>query len=82
MFEARWSAYQVETRDGRSLSGLIAEETPDQIVLVMMGGIRETLPRSAITSMKSLDRSLMPLGLEAAITPDQMRDLLSFLTAS
>ena len=82
MFEARWSAYQVETKDGRSLSGLIAEETPDQIVLVMMGGIRETLPRSAITSMKSLDRSLMPLGLEAAITPEQMRDLLSFLTAS
>jgi hypothetical protein len=29
--------------------------------------------------MKSLDRSLMPLGLEAAINQEQMSDLLAFL---
>lgn len=79
MFEARWSAYQIDTNDGRSLSGLIQSETPDQIVLAMMGGLKETIQRSAIKEMKSLDRSLMPLGLEAAITKEQMADLLAFL---
>jgi putative heme-binding domain-containing protein len=79
MFEARWTAYQIDTKDGRSLSGLIANETTDAVELVMMGGLRETLPRSAIKDMKSLDRSLMPLGLEAAISKDQMSDLLAFL---
>jgi len=79
MFEARWSAYTVETKDGRTLSGLIANETSDTVELVMMGGAKETLSRSAIKDMKSLDRTLMPEGLEAAITQEQMSDLMAFL---
>jgi putative membrane-bound dehydrogenase-like protein len=79
MFEARWSAYQVDTTDGRSLSGLIQNETSDAVVLAMMGGLKETLPRSSIRQMKSLDRTLMPDGLEAAITQEQMSDLIAFL---
>ena len=80
MFEARWSAYQIDTQDGRTLSGLIQSETTDHVVLVMMGGASETLPRSAIKAMKSLDRTLMPDGLEAAINQGQMADLLAFLS--
>lgn len=79
MFEARWSAYQIDTHDNRILSGIIESETPDAIVLAMMGGAKETIPRSAIKEMKSLDRSLMPPGLEAGITKEQMSDLLAFL---
>lgn len=79
MFEARWSAYQIDTKDGRTLSGLIQSETSDSVVVAMMGGAKETLPRSAIKEMKSLDRSLMPPGLEAAISKEQMADLIAFL---
>ncbi|MCA1963049.1 MAG: DUF1080 domain-containing protein [Prosthecobacter sp.] len=79
MFEARWSAYTIETTDGRTLSGLIQSETADAIVLTMMGGVKESLPRSAIKDMKSLDRTLMPDGLEAAISKEQMSDLIAFL---
>jgi hypothetical protein len=38
MFEARWSAYTIETNDGRTLAGLIQSETTDAIVLAMPGG--------------------------------------------
>ncbi len=79
MFEARWSAYTIETKDGRTLSGLIQSENSDSVVLAMMGGARETLSRDAIKEMKSLDRTLMPVGLEAAITKEQMADLIAFL---
>ena len=79
MFEARWSAYTVETKDGRTLSGLIQSETGDAIVLAMMGGAKETIQRTAIKEMKSLDHTLMPVGLEAAINKEQMADLLAFL---
>ncbi|MBL9181408.1 MAG: DUF1080 domain-containing protein [Verrucomicrobiaceae bacterium] len=79
MFEARWSGYQIETKDGRTLAGLIQSETTDAIVLAMPGGAKETLSRTAIKDMKSLDRTLMPDGLEAAITKEQMSDLLAFL---
>jgi putative membrane-bound dehydrogenase-like protein len=79
MFEARWSAYTIETKDGRTLAGLIQSETTDAIVLAMPGGTKETLSRSAIKDMKSLDRTLMPDGLEAAISKEQMSDLIAFL---
>jgi len=79
MFEARWSAYTIETKDGRTLAGLIQSETSDALVLAMPGGAKETLSRSAIKDMKSLDRTLMPDGLEAAISKEQMSDLIAFL---
>jgi putative heme-binding domain-containing protein len=79
MFEARWSAYQIDTKDGRTLSGLITSENSDSVTLTMMGGVKESIQRSGIKEMKSLDRSLMPPGLEAAITKEQMADLMAFL---
>ncbi len=79
MFEARWCAYQIDTKDGRILSGLITGETPESVQLTMMGGLKEMIQRSAIKEMKSLDRSLMPVGLEAGINKEQMSDLLAFL---
>lgn len=79
MFEARWSAYQVEMEDGQTLIGLITAEDQESVVLTIMGGRRETLSRRAIKQMKSLDRSLMPPGLEAAISKEQMADLLAYL---
>lgn len=82
MVEARWCAYQIDTKDGRVLSGLIAAESSDSVTLKMMGGISETIQRSNIAKMVSTDRSLMPPGLEAAITKEQMADLLAFLRGS
>jgi putative membrane-bound dehydrogenase-like protein len=79
MVEARWCAYTVETQDGRTLSGLIVAESADSVTLKMMGGLSETLQRSQIKKMVSTDKSLMPPGLEAAITKEQMADLLAFL---
>ncbi len=79
MFEARWCAYQIDTKDGRSLSGVVGSESADSVVLKMMGGIAETVQRSNIKEMKSLDRSLMPVGLETAVSKEQMVDLLAFL---
>lgn len=79
MFEARWCAYQIDTKDGRSLSGIVGSETQDSVVLKMMGGLAETIQRSNIKVMKSLDRSLMPVGLESAVNQEQMTDLLAFL---
>lgn len=82
MVEARWCAYLIETKDGRTLSGLIAAESADSVTLRMMGGLSETLQRSQIKKMTSTDKSLMPPGLEAAITKEQMADLLAFLRGS
>jgi putative membrane-bound dehydrogenase-like protein len=79
MIEARWSAYRIETRDGRTLVGIVAAESAASVVLKMPGGITETIARADIADMESLEASLMPVGLEAGISVQQMADLLGFL---
>lgn len=80
MIEARWCAYIVELKDGRTLAGLIDSETTDAITLRIPGGATETVDRKQIVSQKSLDTSLMPAGLEGSINLQQMADLLAFLS--
>ena len=79
IFEAAGAPTPSRPTSGRTLSGFIQSETTDAIVLAMPGGAKETLSRSAIKDMKSLDRTLMPDGLEAAISKEQMSDLIAFL---
>jgi putative heme-binding domain-containing protein len=78
MCETRWSAYQIDTKDGKILVGLVAAETTSGVTL-KGPGLNEEVPRSNIAKMTSLDRTLMPPGLEAAINKQQMADLLAFL---
>jgi len=79
MVEARWMAYQIDTKDGRALTGLIAAETGAEVTLKSAGGYTEVIARSNIKEMKCLDISLMPTGLEGGINKEQMADLLAFL---
>ncbi|MCB1242132.1 MAG: PVC-type heme-binding CxxCH protein [Verrucomicrobiales bacterium] len=77
--EERWTGYSVEMRDGRTLAGLIAGETADQIIIKLPGGISENVARSQLKKFETTGMSLMPVGLEAAISHDEMADLLAFL---
>ena len=76
-----FALYIVETNDGRTLSGLIASETAGNLTLKRADGGTDTVLRSEIKSLTSPGISLMPEGLEAAITPQQMADLIAFLKA-
>lgn len=74
-----FSLYLVETNDGRTLSGLIASETAGNLTLKRADGGTDTVLRSEIKSLTSPGVSLMPEGLEAAINPQQMADLIQYL---
>jgi putative membrane-bound dehydrogenase-like protein len=77
-----FALYLVETNDGRTLSGLITSETAGNLTLKRADGGTDTVLRSEIKSLTSPGISLMPEGLEAAITPQQMADLIAYLKAS
>lgn len=74
-----FALYVIETKDGRTLSGLIMSETAGNVVLKRVVGGLESLLRSDIQSISSTGTTLMPEGLEAAISPAQMADLIEFL---
>jgi putative membrane-bound dehydrogenase-like protein len=72
-------AYNVETKDGRSLSGIVRGETASGLTLVQGGGVQETILRSDIQEIRASNLSLMPEGLEQALTPQDLADLIAWI---
>jgi len=77
--EPRFIAYNLELDDDRSLSGIIQGETATSLTLVAANGVTEVVARSAIKDLQASSLSLMPEGLEQAIPPQAMADLLAFV---
>jgi putative heme-binding domain-containing protein len=71
--------YTVETKDGESLSGIIGNESASSVTLRQGNGSEAIVPRARIARMESTGRSLMPEGLEAGLSPQEMADLLEFI---
>lgn len=72
-------AYNIETKDGRSLSGIVRNETASGLTLVQGGGVRESIARRDITAIRASALSLMPEGLEQALSPQDLADLIAWL---
>jgi putative membrane-bound dehydrogenase-like protein len=77
--DQRYLNYQLNTTDGRTLTGIIASDAPNAITLRRADGNEDTVRRSDIESLKSTGLSLMPEGLEKTIPPQDMADLFAFL---
>ena len=77
--EERWISWVVDTKDGRTLAGLVQAENAAGVTLRLPGGLTETIPRGEIRKITASGMSLMPEGMEAAITQAEMADLIAFL---
>jgi putative membrane-bound dehydrogenase-like protein len=66
--------------DGRVITGLPVEETPDRLVLKTALGERVTLPANLIEDRHASDVSLMPEGLAQTMTDQDLVDLLAYVT--
>ena len=75
-----YQAYTVLTTDGRVVTGLVAEDSPEKLVLKIQGGKLETISREDIEEAKLSTKSLMPEGLESQMTPQEIADLFALLT--
>ena len=72
-------AYTVTTKDGQTLSGVIARDDASSLGVMMMGGAQVAVPRANIKGTSSTAQSLMPEGLETGMTVQDMADLLEFI---
>jgi len=71
--------YRCDTAAGESEVGILKSESADAITLLQASGKQVTIPRRDITLLESTGLSLMPEGLEAGLTPADLRDLIAFL---
>jgi putative heme-binding domain-containing protein len=77
---AAYQASTVQTADGRVLTGLLAENSPQRVVLKVQGGKQEIIARDDVDVMEISKLSLMPEDLEKQLTEAEIADLFAFLT--
>jgi putative heme-binding domain-containing protein len=70
---------QIVTKDGRSLSGLITEQTPFAITLANTKAELTKIARTDIDETQPSQISQMPEGGLNPLTPQQLRDLFAYL---
>ncbi len=79
IIEPGFMAYHCTLKNGEQLYGVIATETSASLTLKMAGNLTRSVLRSDVASLKSTNTSLMPEGLEAALTPQSLADLIAYL---
>jgi putative heme-binding domain-containing protein len=74
-----YRASTVETKDGRNITGIVKQQD-DKSVTIVTQNETLTLPRNEIQSLQESALSMMPEGLFAPLTDQEMRDLLYYLS--
>jgi putative heme-binding domain-containing protein len=74
--------YLVTTKDGRSLSGFLADQDKNVVVLRGFDNADLMLKRDDIAKLEPAGRSLMPEGLLDELEPQEIRDLFAYLRQS
>lgn len=69
----------VELRNGDMIAGLVKAESAESITLRDAEGRNQTVPKSDVASRNTSALSLMPEGLQSALTTAEFSDLVSFL---
>jgi putative heme-binding domain-containing protein len=80
--EPRFTAYNIETKDGRSLTGIVSAENATTLTLMQAGGTHETILRSDISEIHASGLSLMPEGLDQNMSPQDLANLIAYLNSA
>ncbi|MEO6288216.1 MAG: PVC-type heme-binding CxxCH protein [Dyadobacter sp.] len=77
-FVREFETYQIKTKANEYL-GVIEEQSPEGITLKTGPQTTVRVARKDVTSMKVIDVSMMPQGLDKLLSEQEMADLMAFL---
>ena len=77
-----YESFSAETRDGRLLTGFLADQDARMVVLRTPDGQTVPLARSDLASLEPAGASLMPEGLLGGLSDQQIRDLFAYLRST
>ncbi len=76
-----YTAFNVSTKDGQSLTGFLLDNTPQSVTISDLNQNKLVIARRDLQSLQASLTSLMPEGLLEAMTETQIRDLFAYFTA-
>lgn len=80
--DPRYLTYQVGTADERVLTGVVVAETATSITLRRAEGVEDVILRTNLGLFRATALSLMPVGLEKELKPQDVADLFGYLRSA
>jgi putative membrane-bound dehydrogenase-like protein len=81
-FVRSYEPFTVVRRDGEDVTGIVRKDAPDEVILASGPETEARIARADVVEMRPGKVSLMPDGLEQALTRQELADLLAFLKAT
>ncbi|HMQ89197.1 MAG TPA: c-type cytochrome, partial [Flavilitoribacter sp.] len=75
-----YEGYVIKTADGSVYSGYITSQNDRELNLRMMGGITQTIAKSAVSSLEPMESSLMTPNLYELMEVQDLVDLVAYLS--
>lgn len=75
----QFQGWTIETKDGDIVTGLQGHRRANGVTIELLDGTAKSVPNAQIESFGAMEQSLMPPGLEAAMTIEEFRDLFAYL---
>jgi putative heme-binding domain-containing protein len=79
--DERYQSYDALTDGGLAHTGMLVRETATSITLLEPQGKERTLLRNSLESLSNSGISLMPIGFERDLSPQDMADILAYMAA-
>ncbi len=74
-----YEGWEVKFKDGSSVTGIVSSKTETDLIMKFPGGSSQEYKMANVKSMKQLDESMMPAGLQDAMSTEELTGLVAYL---
>jgi putative membrane-bound dehydrogenase-like protein len=76
-----YEGFEVTLKDGTAVSGIVSSKTETDLILKFPGGSTQEYKMSQVKSIKQLKDSMMPSGLQDAMSTEELVSLVDYLSS-
>lgn len=76
-----YEGFEVTLKDGTAVSGIVSSKTETDLILKFPGGSTQEYKMSQVKSIKQLKDSMMPSGLQDAMSTEELVSLVEYLSS-
>jgi putative membrane-bound dehydrogenase-like protein len=76
-----YEGWEVKFKDGSTMAGIVSSKTETDLQMKFPGGVVTNYKMADVVSMKKMDSSMMPSGLQEAMSNQELVDLVEYLAS-
>jgi putative heme-binding domain-containing protein len=76
-----YEGWEIKFKDGTAIAGIVSSKTETDLQVKFPGGVVQNYKMADVVSMKKMDSSMMPAGLQDNMSTQELVDLVEYLAS-